>query len=43
MKEIWTKGPLFVRDLDPTQDGRPYFIVQAGGQILEMDGWYDEN
>ena len=31
MSEKWTPGPWFVRDLGPTKDGYPYFIIQAGG------------
>lgn len=41
MKENWTKGPWFVRDLSPTKDGHPYFIVQAGGPDIG-DGWVDD-
>lgn len=40
MSENWTKGPWFVRDLSPTRDGHPYFIVQAGGPDIG-DGWVD--
>ena len=40
MSDEFTKGPWFVRDLSPTQDGHPYFIVQAGGPDIG-DGWVD--